>query len=151
MENRLESSNRASHSLVNALRAVPSLEGLDEASLLAIVGDSANLFWPEDSFVFRRGEETDSLYVVVSGCVRVVAEGGREIVRLGPGNSFGEFSLLLGTSHQHDVLTVEDSELMVVPKARFDELIGSNRELESLLRTQAEERLRANRELAAEA
>jgi CRP-like cAMP-binding protein len=151
VEDRLESKSRTSHSLVNALRAVPSLEGLDEESLLAIVGDSANLFWPADSCVFRRGEETDSLYVVVSGCVRVIGEGEREIVRLGPGRTFGEFSLLLGTSHQHDVFAVEDSELMVVPKARFDELIGANRELEARLKAQAEERLRENRELTAEA
>jgi CRP-like cAMP-binding protein len=150
VEDHLEAQPRATHSLVNALRAVPSLEGLDDESLLEIVGDSANLFWPAGSCVFRRGDETDSLYVVVSGCVRVVAEGEREIVRLEPGNSFGEFSLLLGTSHQHDVLAVEDSELMVVPKARFDELIGANRELGARLRAQAEERLRANAKPAPE-
>ena len=40
---------------------------------------------------------------------------------------------------------------MVVPKARFDELIGAHRELGARLRAEAEERLRANRELAAEA
>ncbi len=144
MEERLESKSRTSHSLVNALRGVPSLEGLADESLLAIVGDSANLFWPAGSCVFRRGNETDSLYVIVSGSVRVVAEDGREVARLEAGTSFGEFSLLLGTSHQHDVYAVEDSELMVVPKSRFDELIDSHRELGARLRAQAEERLRAN-------
>jgi CRP-like cAMP-binding protein len=144
VEDRLASENRAAHSLVNALRAVPSLEGLDDRALVQIVGDSANLFWPAESCVFRRGDDTHSLYVVVSGCVRVLGDGGREIVRLGVGNSFGEFSLLLGTPHQHDVYTVDDCELMVVPKRRFDELMNANPALGRKLRKQAEERLRAN-------
>ena len=63
--------------------------------------------------------------MIVSGSVRVLAEDGHEIVRLEAGNSFGEFSLLLGTPHQHDVYAVEDCELMVVPKELFDELVGS--------------------------
>ena len=150
MEEGLSTENRVAHSLVKALGGVPSLEGLDEQALLAIVGDSANLFWPADSCVFRRGTETDSLYVVVSGAVRVVAESGHEVARLEAGTSFGEFSLLLGTPHQHDVWAVEDSELMVVPKERFDALIDANRELGARLRAVAEQRMRENLELAAE-
>ena len=150
MEDRLASENQASHSLVNALRGVPSLEGLDDRALLEIVGDSANLFWPADTCVFRRGDDTHSLYVVVSGSVRVLDTRKHEIVRLEAGHSFGEFSLLLGTPHQHDVYTVEDCELMVVPKRRFDEVMEANPELGSRLRDEAKERLRANRAREAE-
>lgn len=139
MEGRL-----VTHSLVKALQAVPSLAGLDERALLAIVGDSANLFWPAGTCVFERGSQTDSLYVVVSGSVRILDEGGSEAAVLEAGDSFGEFSLLLGTPHQHDVLALEDSELMVVPKQRFDQLVDSNLELGRKLREQAEARMRAN-------
>jgi len=135
---------RPVHSLVRALQAVPSLAGLDERALLAIVGDSANLFWPAGSCVFERGSQTDSLYVVVSGSVRILDERGGETAVLETGGSFGEFSLLLGTPHQHEVRALEDSELMVVPKQRFDALIDSNQALGQRLREQAEERMRAN-------
>lgn len=145
MEGRL-----VTHSLVKALQAVPSLAGLDERALLAIVGDSANLFWPAGSCVFERGSQTDSLYVVVSGSVRILDEGGGEAAVLEAGNSFGEFSLLLGTPHQHEVRALEDSELMVVPRQRFDQLVDSNRELGLKWREQAEERMRANLAVAPE-
>jgi CRP-like cAMP-binding protein len=144
VEDSLGAEPRTSHSLVNALRGVPSLEGLDDRVLLEIVGDSANLFWPAGACVFRRGSETDSLYVIVAGGVRVIADDGREVARLEAGSSFGEFSLLLGTPHQHDAYAVEDSELMVVPKERFDALVDANPELGRRLREQAEERLRTN-------
>jgi CRP/FNR family cyclic AMP-dependent transcriptional regulator len=139
---------RAAHSLVKALRSVPSLELCDEQSLLTIVGDSANLFWQDGSMVFERGTPSDGLYIVLAGAVRIRDEAGRDLTTLGAGEYFGEFSLLLGTAHQHDVLAVEDTELMVVPKERFDALVAENPELGRRIREKAEARLAANRELA---
>jgi CRP-like cAMP-binding protein len=139
---------RAAHSLVKALRSVPSLELCDEQSLLTIVGDSANLFWQDGSTVFERGTPSDGLYIVLAGAVRIRDEAGRDLTTLGAGEYFGEFSLLLGTAHQHDVLAVEDTELMVVPKERFDALVAENPELGRRIREKAEARLAANRGLA---
>jgi CRP-like cAMP-binding protein len=76
--------------------------------------------------------------------VRVLAEDGSEVGRLGAGDYFGEFSLLLGTDHSHDVDAVEDSELMVVPKERFDALLEGNPGLAASIRDRAEERRAAN-------
>jgi CRP-like cAMP-binding protein len=142
---------RVTHSLVKALRAVPGISSLDDRTLLALVGESANLFWPAESVVFERGSPADGLYFVLSGAVRILEEGGRELSVLGPGNFFGEFSLLLGTPHQHVVRAAEDTELMVVPKKCFDELIAGNPDLGRNIREQLEERVRANEELAARA
>jgi CRP-like cAMP-binding protein len=135
--------SRVTHSLVNALRAVPSFASVDDQLLLAIIGDSANLYWPEGSVVFERGSPADGLFIVLSGRVRVLDEGGADIAVLGPGDFFGELSLLLGTTHQHDVHVDEPAELMVVPKEKFDELIASNPELGRQVRRKAEERMGA--------
>jgi CRP-like cAMP-binding protein len=137
---------QASHSLVKALREVPGLDALDETTLLGIVGDSANLFWPAGEVVMERGGESDGLYVVVSGCLEVVDEDGRELAVLGHGDYFGEFALLDDLPHEQDVRTLEDSELMVVPKERFDELVGAHPELGRSIRETADERRRLNRE-----
>lgn len=120
---------RVTHSLVNALRAVPSLGTLDDRTLLSIVGESSNLAWAAGSKVFEHGTPGDALYVVLSGGVRVVAPDGTEIVSLAAGAYFGEFSLLLGTDHQSDVIAIEDTELMVVPKECFDAIVAENPEL----------------------
>jgi CRP-like cAMP-binding protein len=128
------------HSLVNALRAVPSLGSLDDRTLLAIVGESSNLAWSAGSKVFEKDSPGDGLYIVLSGGVRVAAADGAEIAVLAPGAYFGEFSLLLGTDHQHDVVAVEDTELMVVPKECFDAIVSDNPELARSLRDTVEER-----------
>lgn len=130
----------ASHSLVNALRTVPSLSSCDEPTLLAIVGDSTNLFWRAGSSVFRRDSPSDGLYIVVSGSVQVVGEAGEAVATLGPGDYFGEVSLLVGTAHQHEVLAAEDTELMIVTKERFEALLAGNPALAEDVRREAERR-----------
>ena len=129
------------HSLVKALRAVPGFEALDDRTLLGVVGDSANLFWREGSVVFERGTPADGLYVVLSGAVRVLDDGGGEVNVLHRGEFFGEFSLVLETDHMNDVVAAEDAELMVVPKESFDELVASSPDLGRRIRQKIEERL----------
>lgn len=134
---------RAAHSLVKALRSVPDFSGLDDRTLLRIVGASANLFWRADSVVFERGSPSEALYVVLSGEISVVEpteDGEVEISRIGPGNSFGELSLLLHTTHRKTARAVEDSELLVVPESSFEELLESNPDLDALFRRRLEER-----------
>jgi len=140
---------RVTHSLVNALRDVPSFASVDERILLAMIGDSANLYWPAGRVVFERGSPADGLYIVISGGVRVVGDNGSTVASLGPGDFFGELSLLLGTAHQHGVYVDEAAELMIVPKEKFDELMTSNPELGRHIRRKAEERMTASAQRSA--
>ena len=133
------------HSLVKALETVPSLTGCDEGTLLSIVGDSVNLVWPARRRVFDVGGAPEGLFIVLSGGVRVLDGEGSEVAVLDRGEYFGELSLMLGTAHQHAVETVEDSELMLVPKERFDSLLAENPRLAAAVRRKAEERMEANR------
>jgi CRP-like cAMP-binding protein len=141
--------DRVTHSLVGALRAVPSLATLDDRTLLAIVGDSANLVWRAGSEVFAKGSPGDGLYIVVSGAVRIVGEGGAELNVLRAGDYFGELSLLDGSPHGQTVVAVEDTELLVVAKERFDDLLAGDAELGRTIRATADERRAASAKAAA--
>ncbi|MBI4261138.1 MAG: cyclic nucleotide-binding domain-containing protein [Actinobacteria bacterium] len=136
------SAPRITHSLVTALRSVRDLSTLDEESLLDIVGTSSNLFWPAGAAVFGKGEPSDALYIVLSGRVRIFdPDGGQgEVDRVGPGESFGELSLLLQAAHSLSAQAIEDAEIMVVPRGAFEELLSENRELADHFRKRLEER-----------
>jgi CRP-like cAMP-binding protein len=141
---------RVTHSLVKALRAVPDFVSLDDHTLLRIVGASANLFWPAGSVVFEKGSPSEALYVVLSGEIRIfdTADGKvQEVSRLGSGGSFGELSLLLQTTHTKNAEAVQDSELMVIPEESFQELLDSNEELSAHFRRRVEERVRVRGEV----
>ncbi len=123
---------------------MPTLAPFGELQLLEIAGDSANLFWRAGSVVFERGSPSEGLFVVLSGAVRVLGDRDEELTLLGPGEYFGEFSLLLGTDHQHEVRAAEDSELLVVPRELVEELLAAHPELAEGMRRRAEERQAAN-------
>jgi len=125
---------------VTALRAVPSLSELDGETLLAIVGDSANLFWSAGSTVFELGSRADGLYIIVTGSVRVVDAVGAEVATMEAGNFFGELSLLGSGIRRHSVEAIEDSELMVVPKQHFELLMAENPALAASIRATAAKR-----------
>jgi CRP-like cAMP-binding protein len=136
-------SGEVTHSLVKVLKSVPDFAGLGEHALLHIVGASVNLAFPAGSVVFEEGTPGDSLCVVLSGEVRIFArQDGREVEvsRVGTGESFGELSLLLGRTHSKTAQAVEDTELLVIPRESFRELLATNEELAAMFRRRLEER-----------
>ncbi len=92
-----------------------------------------NLKWREGSCVFQKGRPGEALYIVLSGSVRIYDEvDGREveIAVTGPGDYFGEHSLLLDTTHTKNVRAVEDTELLVLSKDSFARLLAGSPKLE---------------------
>jgi CBS domain-containing protein len=139
------------HSLVKALRSVPDFSSLPDRDLLMIVGASVNLFWPAGTMVFERGSEAEALYVILSGGVRIFEMvGGQEVEvsLIGPGESFGELSLMLHTTHTKDARAEEDTELMIVPKDSFLDLMAQHAELAAKFRQRLAERLPVRGEAA---
>jgi CRP-like cAMP-binding protein len=131
------------HSLVKALRSVPDFASLDDRTLIKIVGASVNLFWPAGKPIFEKGSPAEALYVVLSGEVRIfdVVDGREEeISRVGPGDSFGELSLLLRTTRSKNAVPTQDCELMVVPREPFEALLSSSPEVAQHFQRKLQER-----------
>jgi CRP/FNR family cyclic AMP-dependent transcriptional regulator len=135
------------HSLVKALRSVPGFSALDDRDLLQIVGVSVNLHWPTGALIFEQGMPAEALYIVLSGRVQIyVTDEGREreVATIGPGEFFGEFSLLRDETHSKCARSIEDSELMIIPKGPFQRLLSYDTELAGHVSGTMEQRLRAN-------
>jgi CRP/FNR family transcriptional regulator, cyclic AMP receptor protein len=138
-------SDRISHSLMTALRRVPLFSDVDDRALLQLVGAACNFRWRAGSVVFEQGTEAEALFVVISGSVRILdVRDGREveIASAGPGQFFGEHSLLLRRTHSKRAVAHEETELMVLSKGHFDELLAERPGLEALLCQGIQERLR---------
>lgn len=137
------------HSLVKALKAVPGFGLLEDADLLEIVGASVNLVWPAGECVFSKDSPAEALYIVLSGTVQIYDEvdGGEiEIARTGPGDYFGENSLLSESTHSKNVRTLEDAELLVLSKEAFRELLASKPGLDAEVRRNLQTRLTQTQE-----
>jgi voltage-gated potassium channel len=130
-----------SHTLVRALRAVPAFSALEETTLCDIVGASSNLVWQAGSPIFEPGDPAEGLYIVLTGGVRIVDESEQDVARLGPGDFFGELSLLRRSSHSKRAEALEDSELMVLPHQPFEALLAEDYGLAEAVRSAMEARL----------
>lgn len=131
------------HSLIKALKGVPGFDALSESYLVEIAGASVNLIWPDGSFVYRKGSPADALYIVLEGEVRIYDEvdGSEiEIARTGPGEYFGEISLLLDTTHTKNVQACGRTELLVLSKQSFGRLLAGNPNLDAQIRQRSETR-----------
>lgn len=134
--------SETTHSLVMALRAVPDFAGIDDRTLLRIVGASANLFYGKGERIFERGDPSEALYVVLSGKVNIYEKtDGDEITvdEIGPERSFGELSLLLETTHRRSAEVVEDAEILVLPAGTFRQLLEDSPDLAEYFRQRVQE------------
>ena len=86
---------------------------------------------PKNTIVVREGDRTDSLYIIISGRVKIYVnhENGKEVVlgKSGPGEYFGEMVLDEGP-RSASVTTLELTEFLVVPKDDFKEFVSNSPE-----------------------
>jgi CRP/FNR family cyclic AMP-dependent transcriptional regulator len=73
----------------------PLFRGLDPNGLGAIAGAAIEVDFPADRVIARQGEIGTGFFVIVDGMVRVIRDGA-VVARLGPGEFFGELSVLDG-------------------------------------------------------
>ena len=78
---------------IELLARTPLFAGVDPDHLAGIADRAVELETPADGVILRQGEIGTGFFVVVTGSVRVVRDG-ETIARLGPGEFFGELSVL---------------------------------------------------------
>jgi len=100
--------------------------------------------------VLRAGEQPQELYILAAGSVSVTCRdhhgGQRELARLGPGEWFGEMSLLTGEPASATVQAESEVEVWALPHAVFAVLTASSPLLLERLCTVLVERLRQTNE-----
>ena len=111
---------------VQRLQAMPLFSGLPEEALSAIAKRLLLQHVPAGEFVFQMGGPGDALYLVETGQVELTTEGrqGKEpLARLGPGGFFGEMALLTGKTRSATARALQDTNLWVLYRTDFDDLL----------------------------
>src|SRR6266850_697620 len=102
---------------------------LSEAELKAVSQRAVTRVFPKNTVVVSEGDQTDSLYIIVSGRVKIYVsdDKGKEVVlnESGPGEYFGEMVLDEGP-RSASVMTLEPTRFLVVPKEDFKEFVAKS-------------------------
>lgn len=104
------------------LKGIPLFEGVSDADLRALADRTAVRSYPKQAIIVNEGDESDSLYLIVSGRVKIYLadEHGKELILAikGPGQYFGEM-VLDGEARSASVMTLEPSQFAVLSRADF--------------------------------
>ncbi|HKI29226.1 MAG TPA: cyclic nucleotide-binding domain-containing protein [Actinomycetota bacterium] len=104
------------------LAQVPLFEGLSRRHLKQIAEHADEISFRERETIVEAGEPGGSFFVIVEGEVRVV-RGDRTIARAGPGEFFGEISLLDGGPRTASVIAETPVVAIRLFKASFDKVV----------------------------
>jgi CRP-like cAMP-binding protein len=79
--------------------------------------------------LFRKGEDSTALYLIKSGWVRLIANGGAALASQGPGSLVGETDLFLGRPRSLGATIASDADLWVLAREDLEILIADNPQL----------------------
>jgi CRP/FNR family transcriptional regulator, cyclic AMP receptor protein len=106
------------------LQNIPLFSALGEEDLEAIANQAVTKTFPKGNIVINEGDRTDSLYVILSGKVKVFLtdEAHKEVIVdiQRSGDYFGELALLDEAPRSASVMTMEPCTFLVVSKSAFD-------------------------------
>lgn len=112
------------------LGGLPLFQGLDEDILRDIAAEVEWLSVPGGAMLFATGEDSDAMYIVLSGCLGVFAEPDRKhtLGRALAGDTVGEMGLISGRGRSGTVVALRDSELARLSRAAFDRVFRGHPE-----------------------
>ena len=128
------------------LKSVPLFSSFTDLQLSQLLSCVQHRSYPRNAFILRAGEETDALYIILSGRVKVLIpdEEGHEVIlsMIGPHEFFGEMGLLDELPRSASVETLEACEMLRLSKAGFTGILKDNFELAMLIIRNLVRRLR---------
>ncbi len=118
---------------IKLLKGINLFESLEEDELLAVSRHLVHRHYPKNSVIINEGDTTNSLYIILSGQVKVYLndENGKEVILnvVKEGDYFGEVSLFDDGLHSASIMTLEQSQFAVLEKSAFLTCIASQPEL----------------------
>jgi CRP/FNR family cyclic AMP-dependent transcriptional regulator len=109
---------------VPLLRDVALFDGIDPDGLAMIAERAVEVDFPDGRSIVRQGEIGTGFFLVTSGAARVVRDG-TTIAECGPGDFFGELSLLDGGPRIASVVATAPTTCLALASWEFEALLES--------------------------
>jgi CRP/FNR family cyclic AMP-dependent transcriptional regulator len=115
------------------LKAVPLFSSCPDEQLRMLAAVVTRKSVARSTTVMASGDTTDSLYIVLSGRLKVLMSDsdGKEVILsiLGPGEFFGEMGLIDDSPRSASVVAIEPCELLSIAKRDFKKCLQENFEM----------------------
>ena len=113
-----------------SLTSIALFSGASDADMEAISNLAVTRSFPKNTLVICEGDLSDSLYLILSGKVKVFLsdEEGKEVTlnMQSDGEYFGELAILDEAPRSASVITTEETKLAILSKSAFDKCMEEN-------------------------
>lgn len=128
------------------LRNIPIFANLGDDEIAQLAAVASIKSYPKNSVIIQEGDHSDCIYLINSGKVKVLISNdeGHELILtlLGPGEYFGELSVIDNQTRSATVVSMEPVHFTVISKPDFDRCLANNPGIASLIMVGLAQRLR---------
>lgn len=117
--------NRQQHVLMKISQKIRVFDGLsiEDAQKLLVIGRMRDI--SEGEQIYRAGEPSTDMMVLISGKLKVVGAAGQDIVEISPGSSIGEMGMFTGLPRSANIVAVTQGIALALDRDRFHELLST--------------------------
>lgn len=130
------------------LQQVPFFKSLSENDIEYVVSKLDFRTYDTSAAICRIDEPGDKMFIIISGNVKICIldnnQEETEVAQLSSGNYFGEMALLTGEPRTASVYTTEPSEMFILDKNGFDDILMKFPVIQIELNKIMSQRLRQN-------
>ncbi len=112
----------------DTLARMPLFRPLNDREILRVLQVTDVTAYKPGDTVIREGDKGEELFIVLSGAVKV-SRGGADLATLVPGEHFGEMALIRSQPRSATVVADGPSELMVLRRRDFFEILRKEHQL----------------------
>lgn len=127
---------------IDLLRKVPILSGISDRALATIAAQAEVIDFPSGAYIVRQEQVGTGFYIVASGQVSVI-RGGETLARLGPGEFFGELSVLDQEPRTAHVLAGEPTTCLALASWNFTKILERHPKITLSILREVAQRLKA--------
>lgn len=127
----------------NHMAQYPPFDEMDEALLDKVVGGIEVVYFKAGTQILGVGDQNDWLYYVRTGAVEIYRRSGELYNRIGEGEMFGQFGLLMNKRVRFPAKALEDTLLYKIPGETFQFLWESDDNFADFVEIEDRSRLRS--------
>ena len=131
---------------VGFLKYIPLFSELSDDDLREIVKLAVRQVYKKDNMILIEEEIGSTMFIILDGRVKIsrISDDGREVILsiLSEGDFFGEMSILDGQNRSANVVTLDDSRIMVIRREDFLQMLHDYPQIAINLLKELAQRLR---------
>ncbi|MBN1294309.1 MAG: cyclic nucleotide-binding domain-containing protein [Candidatus Latescibacteria bacterium] len=119
--------------IIEYIKSIQIFNGLNDKQYREILNICRQINVPENHTLFKNGDESNELYVLLWGQLKVVSGQQKLLVYITPVGSIGEIGVLCGLTRFADVVSTTESRIIIINKSEFLWLLNNDHELSNII------------------